>query len=260
MAKTLKRRSGRKTRRSKTMKRRSATVKPSANFSKKVRAVMHRVAETKCADPGIFRNNEIRGQLDTPSDQCIPLMPVIPQGAGQGDRIGNDVQTRRAYLLLNLWMYQITTASNSDPPKFIDIYIYKYKVSNNQSAIDLRKFLQYGNTAVSYDQDALPESGLLNVNTDNFTLKKHMRRQLWNPNAANTYALANKNVQNALTMKLDITKYIGKTLKYDDAFSNAVTNDNLWVSIVCSNNDTQPAGTTVYGEFNATLLYKFDDI
>lgn len=256
----MKRRSGRKTRRSRTMKRRSDTVKPSANFSKKVLKVIHRVAETKCANPKFKRENEIRGQLDDNADQCISLMPEIAQGTGQGDRVGNDVQTRRAYLLLNFWMYQITTASNSDPPKFVDIYIYKYKESTRQTSIDLTKFLQYGNTAVAYDQDALPESGLLNVNNDKFTLKKHMRRQLWNPNSANTYALANRNVQNAMSMKLDITKYISKKLKYDDSASNVVTNDNLWVSIVCSNNDTQSAGTTVYGEFDATLLYKFDDI
>lgn len=251
---------GRKTRRSRTMKRRSATVKPSANFSKKVRQVLHRVAETKCADPGIFRANEIKGVLNNNLLQCVPLMPQIGQGVGQGDRVGNDVQTRRAYLLLNLWMYQVTTPSNSDPPKFVDIYIYKYKPTNFGTSIDLTKFLQYGNTAVAYDQDALPESGLLNINTDLYTLKKHIRRQLWNPNNANTYALANRNVQNGMTMKLDITKYISKKLKFDDAVSNVVTNDNLFLSIVCSNNDTQSAGATVYGEFNATILYKFDDI
>ncbi len=254
----MKRRPTRRRAKNKTMKRK--TVKPSANFSQKVMKVVNRHAETKCANPHILRANDIKGILDDNLTQCVPLMPEIAQGAGQGDRVGNQVSTRRVWLLLQLWMYQVTTPANSDPPKFVDIYIYKYKPSNRQSVIDLRKFLQYGNTAVSYDQDALPESGLLNVNSDVFTLKKHMRRQLWNPNAANTYALANKNVQNALSMKLDITKYFNKTIKYDDTASNVVTNDNLYVSIVLSNNDGQLTGTTTYGEFNSTVLYKFDDL
>ena len=257
---TQKRRPPFRRKRNYTRKNKKKSVKPSASFSKKVMKVVHKAAETKCANPSIFRDNPIKGALSDTLTQCIPMMPVIAQGAGQGDRIGNEVTTRRAYLLLNLWLYQVTTASNSDPPKFVDIYIYKYKPSNSQTAIDLRQFLQYGNLSVDYDQDVLPESGLLNVNSDVFTLKRHMRKQLWNPRETNTYAMANRNVQNGLSMKIDVTNCFKNKLEYNDATSNVVTNDNLYVSVVFTNSDTQLAGTASYGEFQATTLYKYDDI
>ncbi len=235
--------------------------KPTTNFSKRVISVVHKLAETKCANPAIYRGNPILSQLTDNATQCIPLMPIIAQGAGQGDRVGNNVTTRKAYLLLNFWLYQISTSTNVDPPKFVDIYIYKYKPSNTQTSINLREFLQYGNISVEYDQNALPECGLLNVNQDVFTIKKHIRRQLWNPRADNTYAQANRNVQNGMSMKLDITKYYKHNIEFNDATANVVTNDNLFMSMVFTNNDTSTASATIpYGEFSATALFKYDDI
>lgn len=235
--------------------------KPSANFSKKVLKVVSRAAETKCCAPLIQRGNEIRTLLTDNTTQCIPLVPVIAQGVGQGDRLGNEVTTKNVMLYIQTHVYQITNASNSDPPKFVDYYLYKFKKSNNQTGVDLRKFLQYGNTSTDYDGANLPESGGLNLNNDLFVLKKHIRRQLWNPNSANTYALANRNVQNGNSMKLNITKYYKKKLQFDDDISNSVTNDNLYLSVVYTNNDGQQyASNLAVGDFDATMIYKYDDM
>ncbi len=253
-------RSNRGKKRGKTSKKTKSNTKPTANFSKKVMSVVSRAAETKCAAPLIYRKNPIMALLDNNLTQCIPLMPNIAQGEAQGDRIGNSVSTKTVMLYLQSHMYQISTPANSDPPKFVDYYIYKYKPTNSQSSIDLRQFLQYGSTSTSYDGTNLPESGGLNVNNDKFTLKKHIRRQLWCPDANNTYALATRNVQNANALKLNITKMFKKDLLYNDNVSNIVSNDNLFISVVYTNNDGQQYSTDqVVGEFDITVLFKYDD-
>ena len=48
------------------------------------------------------------------------------------------------------------------------------------SAIDITKFLQFGNTAIDYDGAAALYSGQLEQNKDLYTPKYHKRVTLWN--------------------------------------------------------------------------------
>lgn len=241
--------------------RRSAPKRKKQTFCKRVMKCVESNVETKYMAPLVQRDNQIYTKLQDNVTQCIPLMPILAQGSGQGDRVGNMVSTKKVMLYLNANIYQITTTSNSDPPKYVDFYIYKYKKSNSQTSVDLRKFLQYGNISTDYDGAGLPESGGLNVNNDVFTLKKHFRRQMWNPNQNNTYAMATRNVMNANSYKFDITSFYKKKLVYDDEVTNVVTNDNLFISVVFTNNDNQPyADTTAVGNFDATVMYHYTDL
>lgn len=230
-------------------------------FQQRVMKIVHRDAETKCIAPQIVRDSQVFSVLNNNILQCINLMPQISSGTEQGERIGNLVTTKKVMLYLSMHAYQLSNSSNTDPPKFFDVYIYKYKKSNDVSAVDLRKFLQYGNTSTEYNSGPLPESGGLNINSDLFTLKKHFRKQLWNPNPANTYALATRDVNNAATYKFDITNMYRKVLNFDDTVSNVVTNDNLFISVVFTNNDGQAySETTSIGSYDTTVMYHYTDL
>jgi methionine synthase II (cobalamin-independent) len=100
----------------KTYKRKSKnTVKDIAD---KVRKEM---AEIKRANPLVVQDELIYQYLPT-NAFCNTLMPVITQGAGQGQRIGNSVQTRKAKLHLKIGAVQVA-GTPSIGPNYFDIYI-----------------------------------------------------------------------------------------------------------------------------------------
>ncbi len=244
----------------KNKKRKSSRTKRQS-FDKKVLSVIHRQAENKQIPAQIVRNTRITNRLSDNLLQVVPLTPNIVQGTGEGERIANSVHTRKAMLYFSAHMFQITNASNSDPPKYVDIYLYKFKPSNDQSAITLGNFLNLGSSSTYYDSSTTPESGAFPINKDKFILKKHIRKLLWNPNPANVYAQSSKHIMNACAFKMDITKYLKKTIQYNDGVTNIVTNDNLYLSCVYTNNDDQAfATTTVAGEFDTLLTYEFEDL
>lgn len=235
--------------------------RPTQTFEKKVLSVIHKQAENKQIPAQIVRNTRITNQLTDNILQVVKLTPNIVQGSGEGERVGNSVTTRKAMLYFSAHLFQINNASNSDPPKYLDIYIYKFKPSNDQSAITLSNFLNLGSSSTLYDSLNVPESGAFPVNNDKFTLKKHIRKLLWNPNTNNTYALASRHIMNACAFKMDITPYLKKTLMYNDGVTNLVTNDNLYISCVYTNNDDQQyAANTVVGEFDTLMTYEFEDL
>lgn len=236
-------------------------TKKEPSFNKKVLSVIHRQAENKQIPAAIFRNNRITNTLTDNVLQVIPLTPNIVQGTGEGERVANSVSTRKAMVYFSAHMFQISTASNSDPPKYLDIYIYKFKPSNDQTAITLTNFLNFGSTSIAYDSSTIPESGAFPINKDKFILKKHIRKLLWNPNPANIYAQGSRHIMNACAFKIDLTKYLKQTIQYNDAVTNLVTNDNLYLSCVYTNNDDQAYATnTVVGEFDTLLTYEYEDL
>lgn len=240
--------------------------KTSTSFNKKVLKVIHRASETKQMAPQLLYNNRVLPLLSDFATQCVPLIPIIAQGTGQGERVGNQVSTVRAMLNLNIKCNSITSSSGYVPPVYFDIYIYKWKRSDNVSAIDLTKFLQYGNTSIPYDSTNIPPCGNLKVNADSFTIKYHRRILLWNQTYSQATtpsggALTNcRNIVNAKNLNIDITKFLNKNMKYQDAITNT-PNDNLYLSVVATPNDQDPgyAQNQVFGDFDSMLQYQYDD-
>lgn len=252
------------------LKRRPRTTnmkKTKKTFNKNVLKVLNRHSETKQSAPEILYDNRILPYLSDPGTQCIPLTPNIAQGTGQGERVGNQVTTRKATLNINMNAISISTASGYVPPIYFDIYVYKFKRSDNQSAIELQKFLQYGNISIAYDSTSVPFSGNLKVNNDSFTLKKHKRVLCWNQNVSQQNvpsggALTNcSNVINARNVNIDITKYLNNTMKFQDATTNT-PDDNLYVSVVATPNDYDVgyADTQVFGTFSTCVQYQYNDL
>jgi len=242
-------------------KKRTIKKKP-VSFNKKVERVIDNLAEPKSMSPIIIRNNRLFNNITDPVLHAIPLMPQLVSGSQQGERIGNEITTKSAMLYFSCHLFQQSgTVPNFDPPKYVDIFIYKFKKSNNQSALQLNNMFQFGNTSIPYDSSTLPESRGMNINKDKFILKKKISKVLWNPTDTNVYARGARNISNACSMKIDLTKYIKKKILYDDLVSNVVTNDNLYISVAFTNNDDSINATNyAAGEFDIALFYDFYDL
>lgn len=229
-----------------------------------VKRELSKRVEVKTVAPAILTSNRITNHLYDPSVQCIPLVPIIAQGAGQGERIGNKVRTRKATLNINMNVDSITIASGYVPPMYIDVYIYKVRKSNNVTAVPLDQFLQYGNTSTDYDSASLFQSGNLNINRDQILLKRKKRVLLTNKAESNQTGLAlvnGSNINNAHNMTVDITKFLAKNMNFQDAVTNT-PEDNLYVSVVATPNDynTLYAQNFVFGQFSTMVQYSYEDL
>lgn len=82
-------------------------------------------------------------------------------------------------------------------------------------------------------------------------------------NLSGTGAIRNiTDVMNARNFQIDITKYLKKELKFQDAITN-IPDDNLYVSVVYTPNDYDTNAYTqnlAIGEFQAMLEYEYIDI
>jgi len=250
-----------------TAKKGGATKKraPARRSNKSIRTiakqVIHQMSENKHMTPLVGLGLRVDQALTTPS-QSVNLTPILVQGVAQGDRIGNSVRTMKSKLLLQLTANQLTASGPNPGPNYFDVYLYKYKPSNEQTDIDQTKFLQFGNTAVPYDGGPAPYSGLLNMNSDLFIKRYHRRVRLWNPapgsatDFAPDYAWSSM-AQNGTTLTIDTTKFLNKTLKYNDN-SSLPTNDNLFLSVVSSAVDGRNLGGSV-GSFTFVHQFSFED-
>lgn len=228
-----------------------------ANIRSICKSVISRRVENKHMTPLAVNDYRVLHDLTDPTLQLIPLMPQISQGDGQGNRTGNAIMTMRSVFYVNINAIQFT-ATPSIGPIYFDMYIFKFKKTNTQSAVQLDKFLQYGNTAINYQGGTIPQSYGLTVNKDLFTIKRRRRILLWNPKEPMDYAGSSR-VLNAKSFKFDITNAIKKKLKYSDDISYPPTNDNLFFMCGFTCNDGRNLGSAVAGNVETLLTYEFED-
>ena len=256
----------------KSTKKKSRSKNAKAILANLVVREFNKRTEVKTIAPQEWLNNRITNYLNDPATQCIPLIPSITQGPGQGQRVGNRVRTKKALLTVTCKVDSLTTSSGYVPPVYIDIYIYKVRKSNSVTAVPLDQFLQYGNASIGYDSSNDPAasffSGNLSINKDQIILKKKKRILLFNQPmistdfTVNPSAISNiQDVKNARTLNFDITKYLKKNMDYQDDVSNT-PEDNLYVSCVFTPNDyaTAYAQNMVIGSFSTLMQYMYEDL
>ena len=76
--------------------------------------------------PLALNDYRVLHSLTDPTLQCINLMPQIPQGDGQGNRTGNTVMTKKAYLYVSIAAIQ-QSATPTIGPIYMDMFIFKAK-------------------------------------------------------------------------------------------------------------------------------------
>lgn len=202
----------------------SKSVKKNSIIKKTIQNVLNKKLEVKHQSLASAYNNI----YNVINDARVALIrPIISQGTGQGDRIGNSINIKKVTLYVNVTLDASSTVSGY--PKYVDVYIFKFKKNNVAvpTASDMTKFLQYGNLSEPYLGRAF--DGMRDVNKDLFTIKKKLRLNMIHGGTVNNY-YGYGMMQSNMTLKIDVTKYLKSRLLFDDT-TNTVTNDNLYMAI-----------------------------
>jgi len=212
------------------------TSQPKVSFAKRVNAVISRKVENK-----ISPSNNTDGYIGfwvtgapSPTWYKKTFMADLDmaQGAGQGNRIGNQYKLKK-------WIVKgtIHPSQEVDPTASTGQYLrYSYqgfamlylvkKVIGDEPESNLPSFFQNGNSA--YDATGSYIDHLLKVNNDRY--KVYYRRkfklgpsQSYQGGLDNNKMLSNNDFRLTADFGFDICKYIGKnaTIKFNDSATNA---------------------------------------
>jgi len=237
-------------RRTKRTFKRKRSYKRKPRVSKKVKTYVKREVARQIQNKKTNRElSEVQYSTLLDSSLVYTLLPSISQGDGQGDRTGTGVRLKKAMLRM-----QCASTNGLVSSHWVDVYIFKMKSGiAPPTASQMVKFLENGNTALGYQGRVL--DGLRPVNSDIFTLKYKLRRQLASNYAGNPGTPIN-NTPQCFTLKKDITKYFHKIWKYDDV-AIAPTNDNLFIGVCAT--DPQGQVLQIFGEFTLCVDFTYED-
>lgn len=198
-----------------------------------VKSQIHAQIENKCfqVNPGQLSFGNV---LESPDFNAYPMAPLtgywnIPQGSGQGNRIGNIIKTRKCYLsyVLRPNPYE---ASTNPTPQPVEVRLMLGYVKNTPTfapiAGDINQLFNFGSTSA-------PPVGTLKdlisvYNTDYWTIKKSWTHKIGYASSNGTGALAgsqtfnNNDFKLNVVKRLDITQHMPKTCVFND--TSATTN------------------------------------
>lgn len=188
---------------------------------------------------------------------------VIPQGTGQGNRIGNHIRTKRAVVKGILHQNLFSSTTNNQPlPVQVRMLIFKDKFnkSGQPAAVSLDLF-QTGSTAIGPTNDLADM--MLDINRDRYQVYHDEIMKLgfaaYNGDGILTIyqGFTNNDFSLNCEFKVDITKFIPKQIMYNDAGA-APMNDNLWMIFIpaVATGSTLPANSTLINmSWSATYEY-----
>ena len=198
-------------------------------------------------------------------DSLIPYS-LISQGTGQGDRIGNQIRTRKLLFKYVLTPNKYDATVNPGPiPQDVIIMFGKVKNSRPQQPIstDFAKLYQLGDSVVA------PNSTLLDlvrdVNKDWFTVYKICKHKIgyqavnYSGASLPNEGFANNDYKFNVIRTLDLTKYCPKNIKFNDTTSQP-TNDGFWMWAMCVNADgTANVTNSVPALMTYVISYSYED-
>ena len=255
--------------------------KRSAYKSKKPKAIGVSTAIAKYVNRVVHQNIENK-QIGEKNDEffssyifgnnlnVMPIYPcaaslVINQGTGQGERVGNTIKTRKLLLKYILHPAPYDTQNNPSPcPQEVMIWIGYLK--NNRmkepDTTDFGKFFQYG--SINSSPTSLLWDTMSPVNKDLFTICKVFRHKIgtaaYQGDGHNSYAqyFNNNDFKLNASKTVDCTKFINKTLKFDDTTVQSDTGLYLWMTSV--NADGTLGNSNMYAtHIMWTLDYFYED-
>lgn len=191
-----------------------------------VNKVLHTAIENKSVQ--INGGYSFAGVASDPDLNAYPMCPLstfwsIGQGVGAGSRVGNDIKVRKVMLnyVLRPLPYDVITNPFPQPQEILLILGY---VKNTPSfapiAGDINGLFQSGNTTTG------PIGSLRDIiavpNTDYWVIKKKWSHKLGYANYGGTGTLpaqqsfSNNDFKLNIVKRLDITKFIPKTVNFND--------------------------------------------
>lgn len=222
------------------------------------RAVRREVAKTEEVKMQSYTTNSACGSYNYTSfgsNQIISISPYasrlnIVQGLGQGDRIGNaiDVKRARLRLLFTVAPYNVTT--NPTPqPVFIQWYIFSKKL-NAVEGSSLNNFYQTGDSSSAPAGTA--QDLLYDVNSDVYTVYKQGRAKIGYAAFVGTPGgvvgsgyFSNNDSELCALVDVDYTTTMKRRQLFNDTTSSSDTS-SVQVAFWTVNQDGTATGSAVY--------------
>lgn len=200
----------------------------------------------------------------------IPICPyatgfVISQGAGQGQRIGNQIRTKKC------WVKGIIHPNIQDPTTNIQplpiqirmiLFKDKFNKSSQPSAVGIDLF-QNGSTVLPPQNDLCDM--ILDINKDRYTVYHDETMKLGTSNFQGTGNLAsfqffaNNDFNYNCQFSVDCTKFLPKTITYNDAGTSPM-GDTLWMLLMpVWANGGQMASTQITCSMSWVAVYNYTD-
>jgi len=222
---------------------------------KYVKRSIHSTIENKCVQ--VNGGNSFGNVLESPELNAFPMCPLsgywsIPQGVQQGNRVGNQIKTRKVFLsyVLRPTPYD---ATNNALPQPTEVQLLLGYVKNTPSfapaALDISQLFQSGSTV------AAPVGNLRDlisvINTDYWTIKKRWIHKIGNAaydgtgKQAGAQSFTNNDFKLNVVKRIDITKMVPATYQFNDS-SISPTSKNLFLMY--------QAVASSGGTFTATVL------
>jgi len=228
-----------------------------------VKSTIEKTAEKKIV---IYQNQSTVTGLPT-ANSIYPLTPYtgylsIPQGTGQGERIGNRIRVHKATLRYVLFPVAYSAIVNPVPqPKDVRIWFFKYRDDQTLISTNMPNFVQTGNSNTVLSGYLIDLNRV--VNDDMYIDHGHKSHKVGTsyytstgvPAAVQNYA--NNDYKLNVIRVLDVTKMYPKTIIYNDTNNNPESN-LIQFAIQAVNADgsvVDQAHTTVYMQFQITLEY-----
>lgn len=253
-------------------------VKPTKNFTKLVKSVIHKQAESK-SNSHIFALTQFNSGVNSSGD-CLRILPQLQQGVGEAQRIGDCVRSQRltikGHFLINVSPNVSTnngtlpTAIPANARLMIRAFICSVKRFQNYTDAAANatswtgSFLKNGNS--SQTLDGTIESMYLPVNTDVITVHKEIKRYISIPMLTSTASVASPSswiVAQSSDPRSSVKFFtlnipFKKLLKYDDADFTPQNAAPFMVLSYCHLDGSSPdvLTTVVSSAFVSTLTYE----
>jgi len=190
---------------------------------------------------------------------------VIPQGVGQGQRVGNHIRTKRATVKGILHQNPFDAVTNNQPlPLQVRMLIFKDKFnkSGQPAAVSLDLF-QTGSTAIGPTNDLADI--MLDINRDRYQVYHDQVMKVGFASYQGTGTLpifqsfTNNDFSLNCEFSVDITKFIPKQIMYNDGGA-APMNDNLWmIFIPCVSTGASLGANSTLLNMSWSATYEYTD-
>lgn len=290
---------GRKSAKSKTGKGKK-TIKKAIrsakvhNFNRAVSKVISRKAETKVVNYEEWMNIYGPKSLDFTSGaggvQCLTPMSStstgysfnIPQGTAQGERVGNEIIPVSLKLrgVIRAESYFENTTNYNPCPLYVTLWVVKLRQHLNDTFTDLstvtqNSFFQMGSVSQGFTGTLIDL--VRDVNQDHIQLIARKTYKVGYQNYVSAFGLnqpnnynqqySNNDSPHARMFKLDLTKHLPKTMKFNDGSDNVTNQHRLWCFFTChrtDNNQIMTSSSNLTGPQPADLVlgaeFRYKDI
>jgi len=261
--------------RPKKTKKTKRTYKKKAIVSDTVKTYVKKViddnVETKCIQYYNYLRNLVT-PIDSATFPTSNIFPLgidpgslsIPQGSGQGNRVGNSVTTRKLMFKGTFSCKTYDAILNNPPmPVQIKMWIFYDKRTPIDLPNPLSNFFQNGNTSKGF------QSNLVDlwspVNTDVYSVLATKTYKLGfasytgsGPSATFQY-YSNNDFNLNQNFSIDLTKHYLKTVRFNDATTVPTTRGLFCMITYCNANGSVSIFGTTAVQLQYMLEYQYDD-